>query len=177
MIRTEDVFYIGYISRVRGIHGEVELTFTDDVFDRGTVEYLVFDMDGILVPYFWNEYRFKNAETAIFSLEDIADKPAARNLIGRKVFYPLNALSADEANKTPMSWKSFVGYRVVDDAGNELGTVQAVDDSSQNILLYLTTPKGKEVIIPLHEDFVTACLPAERCLHLCLPDGLLQLNA
>lgn len=35
MIRQEEVFYIGKISKFRGICGETELLFTDDVFDRG----------------------------------------------------------------------------------------------------------------------------------------------
>lgn len=36
MICPEDVFYIGRISKFRGIEGEIELLFTDDAFDRGT---------------------------------------------------------------------------------------------------------------------------------------------
>ena len=65
MIRLEEVFKIGYIAKHRGLRGEVELSFTDDCFDTGTAEYLVLDMDGILVPFFWEEYRFKNDDTAI----------------------------------------------------------------------------------------------------------------
>ena len=71
MICPEDVFYIGRISKFRGIEGEIELLFTDDAFDRGTAEYLIIDMDGILVPFFWEEYRFKNDQTAIIKFEDI----------------------------------------------------------------------------------------------------------
>ena len=66
MIRSEEVFYIGKVSKFRGIQGEVEILFTDDAFDRGDAEYLVLEMEGILVPFFWEEYRFKNDKTAIF---------------------------------------------------------------------------------------------------------------
>ena len=36
MIRNDEVFKIGFISKNRGLRGEVELSFTDDCFDRGT---------------------------------------------------------------------------------------------------------------------------------------------
>ena len=78
MICSEEVFYIGKVSKFRGIQGEVEILFTDDAFDRGDAEYLVLEMEGILVPFFWEEYRFKNDKTAIFQFEDIHDETAAR---------------------------------------------------------------------------------------------------
>ena len=88
MIRNEEVFKIGYISKHRGLRGEVELVFTDDCFDTGTADYLVLDMDGILVPFFWEEYSFKNQDTAILKLEQIDTEEQARRLVGHSVFYP-----------------------------------------------------------------------------------------
>ena len=67
MIDRNDTYHIGRITRIRGLKGEVELRFTDDAFDRGDSPYLFMDMDGLLVPFFWEEYGFKNKETAIFS--------------------------------------------------------------------------------------------------------------
>ena len=88
MIRNDEVFKIGFISKCRGLRGEVELSFTDDCFDRGTAEYLVLDMDGILVPFFWEEYRFKNDDTAIVKFADIDDEEHSRRLVGHGVYYP-----------------------------------------------------------------------------------------
>ena len=65
MIREDEVFHIGYISKFRGIAGEVELAFTDDAFDRGTSEYLVLEADGILVPFFWEEYKEELKKTIL----------------------------------------------------------------------------------------------------------------
>lgn len=177
MIRREEVFYIGRITKMRGLRGEVELLFTDDAFDRGDSEYLVLDMDGILVPYFWEEYRFKNDETAILKFVDVDDEAAARRLAGHDVYYPLKALPADEDEAGLRSLKAFTGFNVRRDTGEEIGTVSAVDNSSENVLLYVTTPDGGEVILPLHDDFVADYSLAERRLVLRLPDGLLTLNA
>ena len=60
MIRDTEVFKIGYIAKQRGLRGEVEMSFTDDCFDAGSADYLVLDMDGILVPFFWEEVSLRN---------------------------------------------------------------------------------------------------------------------
>lgn len=176
MIRQDEVFYIGKISKYRGIRGEVELLFTDDAFDRGDAEYLVLEMDGILVPYYWEEYKFKNNDTAIFKFEHIDDETAAKHLVSRRVFYPLSHLPEDDENDSLSSWQALMGFTVTDDKGHTLGIVESVDDSSQNILLYLKSPLGKEIILPLHDDFITGYSIRERHLSLSLPEGLLNLN-
>lgn len=175
MIKEEEVFYIGYLSKYRGLDGELELVFTDDAFDRGTSEYLVLKLDGILVPFFWEEYRFKNDTTAIVKLEDIDTDADAKKLVGKEVYYPLCHEATDDAPAELRSLKAFTGFSVATAAG-PLGTVAGVDDSSANTLLYIDTPQGQEVIVPLHADFLTAYDLKARTLTLTLPDGLLDLN-
>ncbi|MEE0362596.1 MAG: 16S rRNA processing protein RimM, partial [Prevotella sp.] len=65
MIRQEDVYRIGRIGRPHGVKGEVTFRFDDDVFDRVDSDYLVLSVDGILVPFFIEEYRFKSGEVAL----------------------------------------------------------------------------------------------------------------
>ncbi len=52
MIKREDVFKIGRLGKPYGIRGEISFQFDDDIFDRVECEYLILDMDGILVPFF-----------------------------------------------------------------------------------------------------------------------------
>ena len=173
MIKQEEVFYIGKISKFRGICGEVELLFTDDVFDRGQSPYLVLDMDGILVPFFWEEYKFKNNDTAIFKFEDIGNEAAAKRLVGRSVFYPKKYNVEEDSDTAHLSsWKAFTGFDVFDLKGKKLGTIESVDDSTENILIYLDTPDGEELVLPLHEDFITDYSMTQRTIALALPAGL-----
>ena len=55
MIKQEEVYKIGRIGKPHGINGEVHFLFDDDVFDRVESEYLILDIDGILVPFFMEE--------------------------------------------------------------------------------------------------------------------------
>jgi len=57
LIRQDEVYSIGVIGKVHGIKGEVTFNFDDDVFDRVDADYVVIDIDGILVPFFFEEYR------------------------------------------------------------------------------------------------------------------------
>lgn len=176
MIREEDVFYIGKISKVRGLCGEVELLFTDDAFDRGTAEYLLLEMEGLPVPFFWTEYRFKNDKTAIFQFEDVDSEEAARRLVGAKVFYPKAELPEDEEDTGLSSWQALTGFTLYDRNGRTVGVVESIDESSANILLTVRSEDGEECYLPLHEDFLLELRRRERALVMDYPEELLTLN-
>lgn len=92
MIRQEEVYKIGRLGKPHGVKGEISLLFTDDVFDRVETDYLVLDIDGILVPFFIEEYRFHGNETALIKFCDINTQDKARELTGDEVFFPANCL-------------------------------------------------------------------------------------
>ena len=60
MKRREDVYKIGRLGKPHGVKGEISFNFDDDIFDREDADYIILDIDGILVPFFIEEYRFKN---------------------------------------------------------------------------------------------------------------------
>ena len=62
-----DFYKIGKIGKPHGVKGEVSFMFDDDVFDRTDADWLMLSVDGILVPFFLEEYRFKSNETALVS--------------------------------------------------------------------------------------------------------------
>ena len=176
MIQPDDIFPIGYISKHRGLRGEVELNFTDDAFDTGSSPYLFLDMDGLPVPFFWEEYRFKNDETAIFKFADIDTDEAARRLVGHTVYYPKCHLAPVDEDTPLASYRQLTGFTVSDIRAGELGRVTQVDDSSANVLLYILRPDGTDVIVPYHDDFLHDFDLGSRTLQLQLPEGILSLN-
>ena len=78
MIRREDVYKIGAIGKAHGVKGEVTVFVDDDIFDRTDSEYLLLDIDGILVPFFMEEYRFKSDTTALVKFCGIDTQEKAR---------------------------------------------------------------------------------------------------
>lgn len=175
MIRTEDVYKIGKIGKPHGINGEVSFMFDDDVFDRTDSDYLILLIDGILVPFFFEEYRFKTGETALVKFCDIDSKEQAQELTGCDVYFA-REFSGDDGLSS--SLHSIAGFTMTDAADNNkpIGTITSVDDSTVNILFNVTTPEGRDILIPASEEYINDINIEKREIRVSLPEGLLDLE-
>ena len=168
MIREDDVYKIGRIGKPHGIGGEVTLRFSDDVFDRVDAEYLVLMVDGILVPFFIEEYRFRSEEVALVKFEDIDTMDRAAELTGCDVFFPRHLADIDN---DVLTWSQIVGYDIVDVAsGKVIGRIDSVDESTINVLLEL----ADGTLIPAVDEFIDDIDHEALKLFMSLPDGLLS---
>ena len=175
MIKKEDVYKIGRLGKPHGVKGEITFQFQDDVFDRVDADYLIIEVDGILVPFFIEEYRFRSDEVALLKLEDIDTQEAARQLTNSDVYFERRLSDEDEDRDSSLFTlhSSFlIGYRLVNDAdGKEIGTIAAIDDSTANVLFELEDGK----LIPVAEEFIKTIDSDKREIRVTLPEGLLEL--
>ena len=168
MIKEDEVYKIGRIGKPHGISGEVTLRFSDDVFDRVDADYLVLMVDGILVPFFIEEYRFRSDEVALVKFEDIDTKDRASELTGCDVFFPRHLADAGD---DVLTWSQIVGYDIVDVLSDKtIGRIEAVDETTINTLLELSDG----TLIPAADEFIEDIDHDERKLMMCLPEGLVN---
>ena len=80
------------------------------------------------------------------------------------------AESADDE----LEWGCFLDWKVVDAVAGTLGTIQAVDDSTPNIL-FLVRDGERERIIPANEEWITGVDRNSRTIKYKLPQGLAEL--
>ena len=126
MIRQEEVYKIGRLGKAHGVKGEVSFQFDDDIFDRVDADYLVLDIDGILVPFFMEEYRFRSDTICLVKFKNIDTQQRAQELTGCDVFFP-RAL-AEEGDEMP-SLSMLVGFEIIDISnGKTIGRIAAIDD-------------------------------------------------
>ncbi|MCD8193744.1 MAG: ribosome maturation factor RimM [Tannerellaceae bacterium] len=173
MIREEEVVKIGYFAKPHGIKGEISLVTQYNVFDAAEQPYLVCDMEGILVPFFIEEYRYKTDQVMLVKLEDIDDESAAARFSNKEVFYKLTELEGGVLQKE-FTWDDFIGYTVIDTEVGEIGPVTDVDESTLNVLFNIDR-HGEEVLIPVADEFIEAVDHTARTLTLTLPEGVLDL--
>lgn len=173
MIRKEEVYKIGIFNKPHGIHGELSFTFTDDIFDRVEAEYLICLLDGILVPFFLEEYRFRSDTTALVKLEGVDTAERARMFTNIEVYFP--AKHAEDAETDELSWDFFVGFRMEEIHHGKLGEVTEVDNSTINTL-FVVDYKGEELLIPAQEDFIVNIDQKHKVITVDLPEGLLSLE-
>ena len=168
MIKEDEVYKIGRIGKPHGISGEVTLRFSDDVFDRVDADYLVLMVDGILVPFFIEEYRFRSDEVALVKFEDIDTKDRAYELTGCDVFFPRHL---SDAGDDVLTWSQIVGYDIVDVLSDKtIGRIEAVDETTINTLLELSDG----TLIPAADEFIEDIDHEERKLMMRLPEGLVN---
>jgi len=173
MIRQEEVYKIGRLGKPHGVKGEISLLFTDDVFDRVETDYLVLDIDGILVPFFIEEYRFHGNETALIKFCDINTQDKARELTGDEVFFPRKLSDSSEED---IAWNGLIGYSLIDDKSDKtIGMVTGIDDSTLNMLFEILTEDQKEILIPAGEDLIKAIDTEGKKIRINLPEGILDL--
>lgn len=173
MIKHNEVYRIGVFNKPHGIHGELSFTFTDDIFDRAECDYLVCLIDGIYVPFFIKEYRFRSDTTALILLDGIDTNEKARAFTNIEVYYPVKY--AQEQDSNDVSWNFFHGFQISDIENGPLGQIIDVDDSTQNVL-FVVDNNGQELLIPAQEEFIVEVDKMHRTITVNLPEGLVELN-
>ena len=169
MIKREEVYKIGRLGKAHGVKGEVSFQFDDDIFERVDADYLVLDIDGILVPFFMEEYRFRNDTVCLVKFCDIDTQQRAQELTGCDVYFP-RAL-AEEAEDVP-SLASLVGFDIVDASdGKTIGHIAAIDDSTQNILFELEDG----TLIPASDELTVDIDVNTKEIIMNIPIGLLDI--
>lgn len=165
----EELFRIGYLTRTHGTRGELSMNFTDDVWDRADADYLFLVVDGIPVPFFLEEWRFRSDSVALLKFQDIDDADTAQEFVGCDVMFP-TSLVPEATPEDEYSWRSFTGWTLVDARAGNIGTIDHVDDSTQNILFEVG-----DLILPANEDFIRNIDPKARVITMTLPEGILEL--
>jgi 16S rRNA processing protein RimM len=169
MIKKEDVYKIGRLGKAHGVKGEVSFQFDDDIFDTSDADYLILEIDGILVPFFMEEYRFRNDSLALVKFCNIDTQQRASELTGCDVYFPR---SIAEEQSEGLSLTSLVGFDLIEANKKEkIGIIATIDDSTQNILFELEDGK----LIPASIELITNIDTQHRQIVMNIPEGLLTI--
>lgn len=173
MIKKEEVYKIGLFNKPHGIHGELMFTYTDDIFDRADCDYFICLLDGILVPFFIEEYRFRSDSSALVKLEGVDSSERARMFTNIEVYYPIEF--AEDVPHEDLSWNFFIGFTIETTDGQTLGEVVDVDTSTINTL-FVVDCEGEELLIPAQEEFIVGLDRDHKLMTVELPEGLLNIE-
>lgn len=173
MIKKEEVYKIGILNKPHGVQGELRFTFTDDIFSRTDVDYIICLMDGILVPFYIEEYRFRSDNVALIKLEGIDTAEQAKRFINVEVFFPISC--TNETQDHELTWDFFIGFQLNDTQYGHLGEIIEIDASTTNTL-FIVKKNNDEILVPAHEAFIQAIDRSKRLITVTLPEGLLHID-
>lgn len=172
MIKKSEVFPVGQITKTHGIKGEMAFNTTYSILDEVDVPFIVLEPEGILVPFYIENIRFKTDSTGLLQLEGINSEEKARHFIGQNIYLPNEFMSEIEEDDVHVEY--FIGFEVIDETEGKIGTIIEINDKTENIL-FVVSNEDNEFLIPAVEEFITEIDDDNKILHVSLPEGLLGL--
>lgn len=172
-MESDQFFKIGHISRVHGNDGKVYVKLdVDEPQQYEELESVFLELENKPVPFFI-EYIRQTPNGPLVKFEDIEDRDEAMIYIGASLLLPLDLLPKLSDGK--FYFHELIGAQLVDRNEGALGFIQLIYDQTSQLLLGVEK-NGKEILIPMVDDFEPYFLREENILEMSLPQGLSKLN-
>lgn len=167
----EESFYIGYITKTKGLKGEVQVYFEFDDYEDLEFDSVFIEMNKKLIPFFVSTYKLHPNSTGYFYFEDIDVIEKAEKLLKKKLYLPLS--KKPERADDEFYYTDLKGYIAYDEKLGELGEIIDVHEYPQQFIAVVSY-KFREIMFPLNDDMIVTIDEEESSIHVKLPDGLLD---
>lgn len=168
MIQEQELVHIGRIHRTHGTSGELQCRMCNTCWEDADATFIVLNVDEIFVPFRVTDWRTKGSDDVLLQMQGVDSEQRALRYIGCEAYMLRSDLSEDTEQPTDLS--ALTGYTLYDLQHGELGQITAIDTSTLNTLVQL----DNELLLPLHEDFVTEVNTDEKKIVVRLPEGLIE---
>jgi 16S rRNA processing protein RimM len=172
-MRKEDCFYLGKIVSRHGYKGDLLAKLdTDEPQQYEQMESVFVSLGNNLVPFFIQRARLHKSDLLRITLDDVASQEAADRLIGAELYLPLSALPPLSGNR--FYYHEVLGFGLHDEKYGDAGRIVSVNDQAAQAL-FVAEKDGKELLIPVSDDFITRVDRENRVIHIRTPEGLIDL--
>jgi 16S rRNA processing protein RimM len=163
---------IGKFVAIHGLQGELLLKHTlgKKTSLKGLKAVFVEEKKESFLPWFIESTKIKVADEIYVKLEGITSREAAARLVQKQVWLPEEDFKKMAAKTAP---SSMLGYLIVNN-NERLGEILELIEQPHQLLCRLEM-KGKEVLIPLHEESLKKVDHKKREVIVELPEGLLDI--
>jgi 16S rRNA processing protein RimM len=168
----EESFYIGYITKTKGLKGELQIFFEFDEYQELDLDVIFLELNGKMVPFFTSNHKLYDNKTGLFYFDDIDHIDKAQPLVKKKAYLPLN--KKPERDEEEFFYTDLKGFIAIDETLGELGEIIDVNEYPQQFVATVLY-KEKEILFPLNEDFIVEIDDEGHILTLDLPEGLLDI--
>lgn len=164
---------LGRITKVNGYDGTVsiklEKVFIDNIPE---MESVFIETEGKPVPFFISESEYAGGDQLKLRFEDYGTYEKAAEFAGCRVFLT----TVPENNTLLADYETIAGFRVFLQDNRLIGTIKEVILNPGNDILVIMSPEKKEILVPLHEDFIIDFRETEKVIIMDIPDGLTEIN-
>jgi 16S rRNA processing protein RimM len=169
----DEYLLIGKVGKPHGLRGDVKIICysgqPDNILDYK--ELVLVKNDGALSsPLDITKARVQG-KGAVVSLNGVESREQAEEIQGSGVLIAIDDLPAVEGDE--FYWHQFIGKKLVDMAGNRIGSVSSLFSNGAQDILVVTADNG-EILIPMTKEIIVE--ESEDSLTIDAPPGLLEVN-
>lgn len=173
MSTGEPYVEIGHSKKTHGVDGEVKVFIEPEYLDAFLEAAVVFfDVQGGYVPFFVE--RIREASALLLKLEDVNSPEAAAAVTGKSLYMRSADLQFVSTGAAAVDYTFLEGFRIVDRESGPVGPIREILEYPQQVLAVVDY-RGKEVLVPLHDQLITRVDKEAQVLEMDLPEGLLAL--
>jgi len=135
-------------------------------------------MDGIYVPFFLENLKFRSTESALLKFEDIDTAEKAEPFCGLKLYFDRKCFTPEEMEQYDEEAEEemgFIGYQIIDKTLGEIGEIVDINDMTENVL-FIVDHEGEEIMIPAAEDLILEIDDEKETILMDLPQGLINID-
>jgi len=167
-----EYFKIGKLVAVHGLKGELLLKHTLGKKSslKGLQTIFIEEKKNSFLPWFIETAKLKNETEIYLKLEGVNTREASMKLVQKEIWIPEPDFKKFAAKTTP---SNLLGYTIINN-NEALGEILELIEQPHQLLCRLEI-KGKEVLIPLHEESLQKVNHKKKEVLVNLPDGLLEI--
>ena len=172
-MNKEDCFYLGKIVSKFSFKGEVLVKLdTDDPESFLEMESVFIDMNKNLIPFFIEKSSLQKSNLLRLKFEEITSEEDADRILKKELYLPLSFLP--ELKDDQFYFHEVIGFKVTDKLFGEIGVLKGVNDSTPQALFEIERD-GKEILVPVNDDFIDKLDKPNKTIHLDVPEGLIEM--
>ena len=172
-MRKEDCFYLGKIVRKFSFKGEVVIKLdTDEPELYKKMESVYVDLGNNLVPFFIEKSSLSKGNQLRVRFEDVLSEEDADAILKSDIYLPLSLLPKLEDDK--FYYHEIIGFSIEDKIYGKVGTITGVNDKAAQPLFEIDN-NGKEIFIPMIDDFIKKVDKEKETILVETPEGLIDL--
>jgi len=167
-----EYFKIGKFVAAYGLKGELVLKHElgKKTSLKGLQTIFIEEKKESSLPWFIESTKIKNEKEVFVKLEGVASREAATKLTQKEVWFTDADIKKFSAKSSPIN---LLGYTIVNNK-QPVGEILEIIEQPHQLLCRVEI-KGKEALIPLHQNFLQGINHAKKHVNVELPEGLIEI--
>tara|TARA_Y100000996_G_C22494785_1_gene631822 strand:+ start:72 stop:596 length:525 start_codon:yes stop_codon:yes gene_type:complete len=172
-MNENNYYYLGKVTRKFSFKGELIVFLdTDTPSHYYRLKKIFLKVDNSYIPYFISKIsKYKNNSVRV-KFEDVKNESEAMELINYEIFLPMEELPKLEGKK--FYYHEVIGFMVIDINHGKIGEITYINDQTPQHL-FVVKSSGKEILIPINDDFILDLDRINKIVNLKIPEGLLKI--